>query len=312
MDDSPLEIESGEERNVKIRIVPEKHTLVLRVREGDSSRFRQKTLMLKDPELKTKAHDFIAIQRASAGAVGEAMTIRNAANTAMANSQLVLLEHEFPVTELEDLPVSIGENKYMASSFLILGQSRMSGKTKLLTQMHKQWFKKKKWTVVIFAANLQNPLYEKFKGALKFDCFHEEILERLRAIQRGTDNAYNFVIILDDIVSTKHKQFLNEAVLTYRNSNIYIIISTQYYGLIAPSARTNFTWMFLGKFSRPEAIEKMSKGVLMDFPGKRPEDKWRNYAYLTRTDHDEEEEEWTNRWIVDSADGQRFSVPVKA
>jgi len=309
--DDVIDVPTSEDGHVKGKVDTTRKSVVLEVRSGDTGRFRRRTLMLNDPELKEKAHEFISSTRKVTPIIEEAKAVSEVADRGLAKSRLVQLYNEFPETDLEDLPVPVGASKYMALSFLILGQSRMSGKTKLLTQMYKTWFKPhKNWITILFAANLQNPLYEKFKKALRFNEFHEGILDQLRTIQRATDNHYTFVVILDDIVSTKHREFLNEAVLTYRNSNIYIIISTQYYALISPSARTNFSWMFLGKFTRPEAIEKMSKGVLMDFPGRRPEDKWPNYAYLTRADHDAEEDEWTNRWIVDSSDGTRFSTAV--
>lgn len=316
-----LEIPEAERQHVKLKIIPERQMMVMRVRNVDSGKFRQRSLNLKQPDLKERAHEFIVMHRTSSAApssVDTAEVTHNAsmlsdlADQAMTASKFPILQEQYPLTMLEDLPVSVSDNKFMASSFLLVGQSRISGKTKLLTEMYKTWFKKKKNLItVVFAANPQNPLYRKFKKALIFNQFNQEILDNLRTIQRATDNHYTFVIILDDIVSTRYREFLNEAVLTYRNSNIYIIISTQYYALISPSARTNFSWVFMGKFARPEAIEKMSKTLLLDFPGRKVEDKFRNYSYLTRAT-DEGDGTWTNRWIVLSADGEEYNMEVTA
>lgn len=309
MTEPVLEISDEHLPYVKTVINSEKNNMILYVKNADTGRPHQRTISIADPKFKEKAHDFIALHRTKTGKQEAAKEIARElvelADKVMTNKDLTRLHNEFPETKLEDLPVMIGTNKYMASSFLIIGQSRMSGKTKLLVSMYKTWFKKHKdWIVILFAGNPQNELYAKFKRALIFDRFNEEILENLREIQRKTNNHYTFVIILDDILSMRYRHFLEESVLTYRNSNIYMIIATQYYTLVSPAARTNFTWLFLGKFSRAEAIEKMSKSILLTFPGRTPQQKFQNYKYLTREDR----EDWTNRWIVMSSDDQTYSL----
>lgn len=147
---------------------------------------------------------------------------------------------------------------------LVLGQSYVSGKTHLITQSLWPIFRDSGHYTILFAKNPQNPLYEDLINdptTLVLHMMDDTILQVVADIQRLTRNKHPCLFIFDDIV-TLRRNIVNELILSLRNSRISTIMSTQYPTLIHPSARGNFSYLFLGHYTRDEPIESIYKTFL--------------------------------------------------
>ncbi len=125
-------------------------------------------------------------------------------------------------------------------STLILGSS-FSGKTTfLVNELNK--LKQDDYTLIILFTESRNaePLKKLHIPVKIIEGYDESIVNFLKKINNQTNNRFNFLVILDDVVDQKHSQTLSKMILLFRNSNISTVISIQYPMLINKSSRSSF------------------------------------------------------------------------
>lgn len=94
--------------------------------------------------------------------------------------------------------------------------------------------------------------------------------------------AYNFILIYDDVVSLDNNEILENSLLTFRNSNITSILSLQYLNNVPKNIRGNINFLI------PFSANLPSIGVLNDqfmarfLQGKRITEKMASYDQWTK------------------------------
>jgi hypothetical protein len=106
-------------------------------------------------------------------------------------------------------------------------------------------------------------------------------------INKETKNNYDFLAVLDDIVTgVKFDKEVLKLLTIYRNSNCSAIISAQAMTLLNSAGRTNINFVCCFKLNSDEQIEKVVKAYLSSYfpPGMKMLEKIRHYRLLTE-DH---------------------------
>jgi hypothetical protein len=99
------------------------------------------------------------------------------------------------------------------------------------------------------------------------------------------DKRYNFVVLIDDIITVKNYAVVFQAFLTYRNMNITSVVSLQYLKLCPLPVRSSLYFCFLLPINSNEGIEQLVRGYLaMYLPGEGLQDKINQYKILCK-DH---------------------------
>ena len=70
-----------------------------------------------------------------------------------------------------------------------------------------------------------------------------------------TNNAYEFLIMIDDCINLRFNSILNNLVLVLRNSNFSSIISIQYDKILSKQARSSVNNVICGGLNTDESIE---------------------------------------------------------
>jgi len=76
------------------------------------------------------------------------------------------------------------------------------------------------------------------------------------------DKRYNFIVLIDDVITVRQLPVIFKAFLTYRNMNITSIVSLQYLKLCPLSIRTSLYFIFFLPLNSCESIEQVVKGYL--------------------------------------------------
>ena len=115
-------------------------------------------------------------------------------------------------------------------------------------------------------------------------CYIKRVVKDMARINKETDNHYDFLAVLDDIVTgVKFDSEVLKLLTIYRNSNVSAIICAQAITLLNSAGRTNINFVCLFKLNSEEQIEKCIKAYLSSyFPqGMKMLDKIRCYRELT-------------------------------
>lgn len=127
-------------------------------------------------------------------------------------------------------------------SSLVLGSS-FSGKTTFLVRELNK-LRQDDYTLILLITESKNatPLKNLSPNLnIKIlENYDESTINFLKKINNITDNRFNFLVILDDVIDQKHSKTLSKMILTFRNSNISTVISIQYPMLINKSSRSSF------------------------------------------------------------------------
>jgi hypothetical protein len=107
-------------------------------------------------------------------------------------------------------------------------------------------------------------------GVLVDACgLNEEVYKWMYAMNYTYDKQYNFVVMIDDVLTVKSLPTVFKAFLTYRNMNITSVVSLQYLKLCPLAVRSSLYFCFLLPLNSNEGIEQLVKGYLgMYLPGK--------------------------------------------
>jgi len=186
-----------------------------------------------------------------------------------------------PDIETHYFEVELPEAKTGGCSFALLGSTR-SGKTTLLKHIIKEYFDKH--ITVLMSNSIHAPIYDEIKDCIKSPVYSPRVIKEAYEINKKTNNHYDFLYILDDVVDKKFDKELLKLLAIYRNSNLSAIISLQSPIMLNTATRSNINFIILMKLNSDEAIEKIIRMYLMSYlEGKMPE-KVRAYKKLTE-DH---------------------------
>lgn len=171
-------------------------------------------------------------------------------------------------------------------SILMIGSGR-SGKTTCLKHILDTYFKGH--VGAIFSESARAPAYTHMKYPLLPLCstYIPELVQASYWVNRDLKNHYPFMWILDDCPLVKNDKQLFKTLTIYRNSNISTILCVQSPTMLAPTVRSNFTFVLLFRNSTTEQCEAVIKGFLRGiFPdGWNYDDKIRWLREMTDDHH---------------------------
>lgn len=170
-------------------------------------------------------------------------------------------------------------------SFALIGSTR-AGKSHCLIRLLNKYFKEH--VGVLMTGSPQAPVY---KGAPKHIIqapqFLPRVIKDMAMINKETDNNYDFLAVLDDVVhGVKFNPEIVKLLCVYRNSNVSTIISAQAITLLNTAGRTNINFVLLFKLNSDEQAEKVIKAYLNSYfpPKMKMAEKIRTYRQQTE-DH---------------------------
>lgn len=183
-------------------------------------------------------------------------------------------------------------------SIALIGSTR-AGKSHCLIKLLNMYFKNH--CAVMMTGSPQAPVY---RGAPKHIIQAPQLIPRvikdMYMVNRETDNKYEFLCVLDDIVTqVKFNPEILKLLTIYRNSNVSAIISAQAMTLLNAAGRTNINFVLLFKLNSDEQAERVIKAYLNSyFPvGMKMAEKIRAYR-LACEDH--------HMFIIDNLNGRVF------
>ena len=146
-------------------------------------------------------------------------------------------------------------------SVLMIGSGR-SGKTTCLKHILDTYFKSH--LGAIFSESAKAPAYSHMNyPLLPLSCvFIPDLMKASYHINMNTKNHYPFLYVLDDVPLAKNDKQLLKLLTIYRNSNISGIVCVQSPTLLAPTVRSNFTFVCLFHNNTTEQTEAVIKGFL--------------------------------------------------
>lgn len=203
-----------------------------------------------------------------------------------------------PALETRKFEFELAENGGI--SVALLGSTR-SGKTTFLKYLLDKHFAKH--LKVLMSNSIHAPIYKDMKDMVKSPLYIPKLVKEGYMINKATKNHYDFLYILDDIVTGKFDKELLKLLAIYRNSNMSAIISIQSPILLNSATRGNLNYVLLGRMNSEEQIEKTIKMYLTSYlDGKNITEKIKNYKALTE-DH---------YWIViNNLDGSIYRTKLK-
>jgi hypothetical protein len=161
------------------------------------------------------------------------------------------------------------------NTFVLFGASK-SGKSTLMMKIYNEYWPQhcepKRTLTTLFAMSPQIPLYNEGESA-KFiiKCPLDPMsgnhnvasyIDWQRKANKVSDNRYTFLNMFDDWIDVRHKDTVNNLIITYRNSNMSAIICLQYTNLLSKAARSNVNNVFLLHMNTDESIEVAIKSYL--------------------------------------------------
>jgi hypothetical protein len=184
-------------------------------------------------------------------------------------------------------------------SCCFLGSTR-SGKTTFLKYLLDECFDKH--FKVLMSNSIHAPIYKDMKDIVKSPIYIPKLIREGYEINKGTNNKYDLLYILDDVISAKFDKQLLNLLAIHRNSNLSAIISIQSPILLNSATRGNLNYVFLGRMNSDEQVEKTIRMYLTSYlPGKMTE-KIRRYREMTEDHH----------WIViDNLTGDVYRTKIK-
>ena len=122
----------------------------------------------------------------------------------------------------------------------ILGSS-YTGKTTLLVKILNETVKKNIFDIIILftLSPHAEPLKKLDKSIIRVEGLQNNIVNLAFNINRKTNNRYNFLFVLDDILNVRYSKVLEKMFLIYRNSGISTIMSTQYAKIMSVAIRNS-------------------------------------------------------------------------
>ena len=142
--------------------------------------------------------------------------------------------------------------------------STKAGKTHALCHIMDHYFKKH--ISVLMTQSSQAEIYKHFKQCVTAPQYIPKLLKDMREVQKETGNHYNFLAILDDVVTgAKFNQEIVKLLTIGRNSAMSAILCVQAVTLLNSVGRTNINFVLLGKLNTDSEAEKVIKAYLNSY-----------------------------------------------
>jgi hypothetical protein len=167
-------------------------------------------------------------------------------------------------------------------SVLLIGSTR-SGKTTILKHLIDTKFDKH--IGVLMSPNIHAPVYADCK-LLESPEYIPEVIHEMYKINKETKNHYEFLCVLDDVVTKKFDKDLLKLFTVHRNAGVSGIMCIQSPVLLNSAMRGNINVVLLGYMNSDESCEKVIRMFCYaSIPGKNIEAKIHEYKKLTADHH---------------------------
>lgn len=149
--------------------------------------------------------------------------------------------------------------------FSLLASSR-SGKTTLLYHIIEKIIDYYD-VILFFSSNSRSKIYQNFKSKkiLMINGFDDRIVYAMHHLNQESNNRFNFLVVMDDIIDIKHTQVVNNLFSIYRNANFSTVHSVQYMKYMAKDARAQCHKILLGNQNNIEEIKETCETFLYGF-----------------------------------------------
>lgn len=154
-------------------------------------------------------------------------------------------------------------DKNTGNTTILFGSSKQGKTTTMLYIMNKYY---KKSINTLFSVNAHDPRFNEIY--LKSDQFNTKSTKYIKLqkyINSKVENYYDFTLFFDDIVDCKHKNIINDLIMTYRNSNISTVMCLQYGFLLSKMNRANINNILIFGMNSVEASEDIIKLFLSKY-----------------------------------------------
>lgn len=167
-------------------------------------------------------------------------------------------------------------------SILLVGSTR-SGKTTILKHLLATKFDTH--IGVLMSPNIHAPVYAECK-VLESSEYLPSVIHEMYKINKETKNHYEFLCVLDDVVTKKFDRELLKLFTVHRNAGVSAIMSIQSPVLLNSAMRGNINVVLLGFMNSDESCEKVIRMFCYaSIPGRNIEAKINAYKDLTRDHH---------------------------
>jgi hypothetical protein len=152
-------------------------------------------------------------------------------------------------------PLKIDRDPRFGVSFMLLGSTK-SGKSTMLNYIIKTYFKES--VNVLMSQSLHADIYKDARKTMACaPTYIPEVLRTCYLINKsvGPKHAYDFNVILDDVVGGKNDTQMTRLLTIYRNSRISCVLSAQSPIMLNSIGRTNINHILLGRFNSDETVK---------------------------------------------------------
>jgi len=190
------------------------------------------------------------------------------------------------IFSVPDEPFDIKRDKNSGLSVCMLASTR-AGKTTLLEYMLENFFSDH--ISVLMTESLQSKAYDEIKKLVDctMPCYNPKVVAAMYKINKGLDNKFEFLPILDDVIGEKNDGQVKKLLCVYRNSRLSSIFSMQSPILMNSTGRGNINHILLGHLNSDQNIETTIKMYLLSFfpSDLKMQDKIKLYKSLTSDYH---------------------------
>jgi hypothetical protein len=171
------------------------------------------------------------------------------------------------------------------NSCAMIGSTK-SGKSYALSYILQHYFKKH--IGVLMTNSPQANIYKTMKHLVQSPEYYPKILKDMEYINEHTSNEYNFLAVLDDVVTgVKFSKEILRMLCIGRNKGMSAIICVQDITLINSAGKNNLNFVLFFKLNTDDRIEKVIKHYLNSYLPKNAKmvEKIRWYKQATQDHH---------------------------
>lgn len=150
---------------------------------------------------------------------------------------------------------------------ILLCASSKRGKSTLMKCIYDKYYSNNKNIIsILISPSSHIGIFKEFpNNVIKINKFNKQtvtLLNNLATIQNKTDNAYEYLIMVDDCIDVRYNKILNNLILVLRNSLFSTIVSIQYDKILSKQARSSVNNICCGGLNTDESIESIIKAYL--------------------------------------------------
>ena len=192
---------------------------------------------------------------------------------------------ETPKIDYSTFKLKLDDQKVTGSSTVLFGASK-SGKSYLMKNLLKKYYKNPNTIIILFADNVHSNIYKDIdKKVITTDKFDPQLVKDIHKIQKKTNNKYQWLLVLDDMVLEKSDPQLLKMFLTYRNSKMSTIILLQSLSLLSKNARFNGNNFIFKKCNSQQYVDDVMQyfiGGYGVFAGKSKQEQTELFREITK------------------------------